>query len=96
MVQFHVMKDSLLSSMPAEIDEVFKNPFGKLSPVDVEYAQASPKALSFQLSFKKLPQFIEIGEDLIDGALKSNSVYRVVTVAYTIVSKLLRPSKLEY
>lgn len=88
-VQFHVIEDSFLGDI-AVIDREFTNPSGKFSPVSVEYAQASPKALSFQISYTgpNLPSFIQIDSDLLHGALKNGVLYRVITVAYTQVCGL--------
>lgn len=80
------MENSFLGDI-AVIDREFSNPYGKFSPITVEYAQASPKALSFQISYKgpELPSFIQIDSDLMHGALKNGFLYRVITVAYTKV-----------
>lgn len=86
-VQFHVIETSFLGDVAA-IDREFTHPFGKFSPSSVEYAQVSPKALTFQIPYKGnyLPSYIQIGSDLLSGALKNGVLYRVITVAYTKVS----------
>lgn len=86
-VQFHVIENSFLGDVSV-IDREFTDPFGKFSPVSVDYAQTSPKALSFQISYtgNNLPSFIQINSDLMQGALKNGDLYRVVTVAFTQVS----------
>ena len=80
------MEDYFLSTIPI-IDRELTDPFGKFSPVSLEYAQVSSQPLSFQILYgNDTPSFIQIGDDLLNGALKSGIVYSVVTVAYTKVS----------
>lgn len=76
-----MVPDSSLNDVPIESDHI--EPFGKLSPINFDYAKVSPQPLSFQILFKgDLPKRLLINEDLMKGALKNGAVYRVVTVAY--------------
>lgn len=86
-MQFHVIESSFLGDV-AVIEREFTDPFGKFSPATVEYAQTSPRAQSFQISYagSNVPSFIQIDSDLLHGALKNGYLYRVVCVAYTRVS----------
>ncbi len=86
-MQFHVVENSFLGDVPV-IDREFTDPFGKFSLATIEYAQTSPKALSFQTAYtgNNLPSFIQVNSDLMQGALKNGALYRVVTVAFTKVS----------
>ena len=83
-----MIEDSFLGDIAA-IDREFTNPAGKFSPVTVEYAQASPKALSFQITYvgSELPSYVQINSDLLSGALKNGVLYKVITVAYTKVCR---------
>ena len=86
-MQFHVIETSFLGDVPV-IDREFTDPFGKFSPVTIDYAQTSPKALSFQVSYSgnNLPSYVQVNSDLMQGALKNGVLYRVVTVPFTRVS----------
>ena len=81
------MDNIFLSELPV-IDRDLTEPFGKLSPVTLEYAQkVSQQPISFQVSYgNDLPSFIEFDEHLMGGALKNGAIYRVVTVVFTKVS----------
>ena len=81
MIQFHLTPDSSLSDVPIERDHT--EPFGKLSPINFDFAQVTPQPVSFQIKFKHdMPKHLQISRDLMRGALKNGAVYRVVTVAY--------------
>ena len=86
-IQFHVIESSFLGDVPV-IDREFTDPFGKFSPVTIDYAQTSPKALSFQVAYSgnNMPSYIQVNSNLMQGALKNGALYRVVTVAFTKVS----------
>lgn len=85
-MQFHVVENSFLGDVGV-IDREFIDPFGKFAPSSVEYAQTSPNALPFQISYtgNNLPSYVQVDSDLLHGALKNGYLYRVVTVAYTKV-----------
>ncbi len=84
-LQFHYMDDTVLGDISV-IDLERIDPFGKLSPVSVEYARMSSQPMTFQLSYRnRIPNSIFFANNLMNGALKNGMRYRVVTVAYTKV-----------
>ena len=65
------------------IPEQSLKPEGSL--VTLQKAQGTARILSFQISYdgNSLPSSIEIGEELLHGALKNGALYCAITVALT-------------
>lgn len=70
----------------ALINNMWIVPNGELAPIEPQAAALSHEPKAFQLSFAKdsLPKYIQTDSELFADALKTNSKYSVIIIAFAL------------